>query len=143
MVFNKGSVMFNGGAGAPANLGLIPTINFSGEVGVIPTGTVGIVAFGGLTEFHIADDGVTFPRFYVGGRASWHLLVLNSELFDVYGGAGVGIVINGNGLTHSGVDFRSEIFVGGRYMIKPGIGFFAETGYTALSFIRFGVTFGL
>lgn len=141
--FGKGSVMFNAGVGAPANNGFIPTANFSGEVGVIPTGTVGIVSFGGLTEFHLADDGKTFPRFYVGGRAAWHLLALNTDIFDVYGGVGVGVIINGDGQFHSGVDVHPDMFVGGRYFMNPKFGLFAEAGYTGLSFLKFGITFGL
>ncbi len=142
-VFKKGSIMFNAGVGAPSNNGYIPTINFSGEVGVIPTGTIGIVSFGGLTEFHMADDGKNFPRFYVGGRAAWHLLALNTDIFDVYGGVGLGVIINGDGQFHSGVDVHPDLFVGGRYLISQGFGLFAEVGYTGLSFLKFGISFGL
>ncbi len=135
--------MFNAGVGAPANSGYVPTINFSGEVGVIPTGTIGIVSFGGLTEFHLANDGKNFPRFYVGGRAAWHLLTLNTDVFDVYGGVGLGVIINGEGEYHSGVETHPDIFVGGRYMISPGFSLFSELGYTGLSFLKFGIAFGI
>ncbi len=141
-VFGKGALMFNAGIGAPSNFGFIPTANFSGEVGVIPTGTIGLVSFGGLAEFHMADDGDLFPRFYIGPRATWHVHAFKSTQFDAYAGAGFGLVINGNGKNNSGLGYSPDIFVGGRYMMKPGFGLFAEAGYSGLSMFKFGITFG-
>lgn len=143
-VFNKGDFMLNVGIGAPHSFGFIPTVNFSGEFGVIPTGDIGLVSFGGLAEFQLGDDGNIFPRFYVGPRAAWHLLTFISTEFDVYAGAGFGIVINGNGLDkNSGVDSQADAFVGGRWMFSPGMGLFVEIGYSGLSSGKFGLTFGL
>ncbi len=142
-VFTKGMLKFNAGIGAPNQFGFIPTANFSGEVGVIPTGSVGLVAFGGMAEFHMADDGNMFPRFYVGPRATWHVHAFTSREFDAYAGAGFGLVISGNGLNHSGVGFSPDVFVGGRYMFSPGLGLFAEAGLSGLSFMKFGLTFGM
>lgn len=142
-VFNPGSVKFNAGLGVPQVNGYIPTINLSGEVGVIPTGTIGLVSFGGLLDFHIADDGKTFPRFYAGPRAAWHLHAFNSLIFDVYAGAGFGIVLNGNGLKERNtIVAQADVFVGGRWMFSPGAGLFVELGVTGLSNARFGITFG-
>lgn len=142
-VFNPGSVKFNAGIGVPQNNGYIPTVNISGEVGVIQTGTIGLVSFGGLAEFHLADDGKTFPRFYAGPRAAWHLHAFNSLVFDVYAGAGFGIVINGQGLLdRNTINVQADMFVGGRWMFSPGAGLFAELGMTGFSNARFGITFG-
>lgn len=142
-VFNKGSLMFNAGIGAPVIYGFIPTVNFSGEIGVIPTGTVGLVSFGGMAEVHIANDGNVFPRVFIGPRAAWHVHAFNSNQFDAYAGAGFGIIINGKGKNKSGIDFSPDVFVGGRYMFKPGFGLFAEAGYSGLSILKFGLTFGI
>lgn len=82
-VFNKGDLMFNAGIGTPHAYGFIPSLNFSAEYGVIPTGDIGLVSFGGLTEFQLGVyNGVSddiFPRFYMGGRAAWHVHAFNSD----------------------------------------------------------------
>ena len=101
-VFNKGDVMFNAGIGIPnGRYELIPSLNFSGEVGVIPTGDVGLVSFGGLAEFQLAHYSYsygstyneTWPRFYFGARAAWHVHAFDSDVFDAYAGAGLRIQI--------------------------------------------------
>lgn len=149
-VFDKGSVMFNAGIGIPSNYGFIPSVNFSGEVGVIPTGDIGVVSFGGMAEFQFArydllwTDDENFVRFYVGPRAAWHFLGLNSDVFDVYAGAGFGVTLNGKSDTFgSSVDIDPDVFAGGRWMFSGNMGLFAEVGYTGLSFAKFGITFGM
>lgn len=150
-VFNKGSVMFNAGVGAPSNHGIIPTLNISGEVGVIPTGDIGLVSFGGMAEFQFAHlesnfyaEDENFVRFYVGPRAIWHLQIFNSDVFDTYAGIGGGILINGKSDHYDGnVEGHADVFVGGRWMFAGNMGLFAEAGYTGLSFFKAGLTFGL
>ncbi len=149
-VFNKSDVMFNAGVGIPHTYGFIPTINFSGEVGVIPTGDIGLVSFGGLAEFqmgtytYVIANNEYFPRFYVGARAAWHVHAFQSDVFDAYAGAGVGFAVSGKtDLVSSATSIEPDIFVGGRWMFSPGMGLFAELGYTGLSSIKFGITFGL
>jgi|AntAceMinimDraft_17_1070374.scaffolds.fasta_scaffold28590_4 hypothetical protein len=149
-VFNKGDLMFNAGIGIPYSNGLIPTVNFSGEVGVIPTGDIGLVSFGGLAEFqmgtytYVYANTEFFPRFYAGARAAWHVHAFNSDVFDAYAGVGFGVVISGKtDLVSGSTSVNPDVFVGGRWMFSPGMGLFAEVGYTGLSAIKFGVTFGL
>ncbi|HEY9115894.1 MAG TPA: hypothetical protein VIN10_14440 [Bacteroidales bacterium] len=160
-VFDKGSLMFNAGIGAPYNYGFIPTINFSGDYGVIPTGDVGVVSFGGLAEIQFADYDWYYyygaysgsqvkPIFYLGPRASWHLLVFESSEFDVYAGVGFGIKFYGNynyNSSKNDVEYDPKVggygegFVGGRWMFKDNLGLFAELGGGAGSVFRFGLTF--
>jgi hypothetical protein len=152
-VFDKGSLMFNAGLGAPVNYGYIPTINFSGDYGVIPTGDVGIVGFGGLAEIQFADydwyyngaDGSGMkPIFIFGPRATWHLLVFESDEFDVYGGVGFGIMFRGqpyDDYYSSTVSGYGEGFVGGRWMFQESLGLFAEVGGGSRSFLKGGITF--
>ena len=152
-VFGKGTLFFNIGLGAPVNYGFIPTINFSGDVGVIPTGDVGIVGFGGLAEIQFADYDYYWngsnntnmkPIFIIGPRATWHLLVFDSDVFDVYGGVGFGIAFKGNynnGNYNSQVSGYGEGFVGGRWMFKENLGLFAEVGGGSRSFFKGGLTF--
>lgn len=149
-VFDKGSLMFNAGIGLPDTYGSIPTISISGEMGVIPTGDIGVVSFGALAEFQLGrhdyfyDDDEYFPMFYFGPRAAWHFLGLNTDVFDVYGGVGFGFVIQGK-TDHYDSDFTidPDVFVGGRWMFSPGAGLYAEVGTTGLSVARVGLTFGL
>lgn len=151
-VFEKESLMFNAGIGIPYDNGFIPSINFSGEYGVIPTGDIGLVSFGALAEFQLGYYGFDyygyedqiFPTFYFGPRAAWHVHAFESDEFDAYGGVGFGIAFSGKtDYVDSSVDVNPDIFVGGRWMFKEGMGLFAELGYTGLSSVKFGITFGL
>jgi hypothetical protein len=142
-VFDKGSLMFNAGIGLPYNYyNFIPTFNFTGEYGVIPTGDIGLVSFGGLVEMQINPNS-GYANFYmaVGPRAYWHLHVFESDQWDVYAGAGFGMLFRGGG-TAGPVGGYGEGFVGGRMMFSEKFGLFAEAGGGARSFMRFGVTFG-
>jgi len=152
-VFDKGSLAFNLGLGAPVNYGYIPTINFSGDYGVIPTGDVGVVGFGGLAEIQFADydyywngyDGSNMkPIFIIGPRATWHLLVFESDEFDVYGGVGFGVEFRGqphDNYYSNNVTGYFEGFVGGRWMFQEKLGLFAEVGGGSRSFFKGGLTF--
>ena len=158
-VVEKGDVLLNLGLGGPYNYGYIPTINVSVEVAVIPTGDVGIVSFGGIAEFQIAqytygwlDENKNRPIFIIGPRAAWHLQTFQSSEWDVYAGAGFGLRISGdykhpnNGNDNYEWDPKvgpyGEIFFGGRYMFSDNFGLFAEVGGYTLSFFKGGVTFG-
>lgn len=151
-VFDKGSLLFNAGIGAPYTYGFIPTLNISGEYGVIPTGNVGIVSFGGIFEMQLAQYDYWYghsanvkPIFILGPRASWHLQVFNSTIWDVYAGVGFGILFRGQPYGNyysSTVSGYGEGFVGGRMMFSEGFGLFAEVGGGTRSFLKFGVTFG-
>ena len=154
-VANKGDVFLNLGIGAPNySYGLIPTINFSGEVAVIPTGDIGIVSFGGIAEIQFADYDHYYNNnkskngviFLIGPRGTWHLQVFESDKWDVYGGAGFGIVVKDkydNDEYKAHVGPYGEIFVGGRMMFSKGFGLFGELGGGTRSWAKFGVTFGL
>lgn len=149
-VFNKGDMAFNAGIGIPHGYGLIPTINVSGEYGVIPTGDVGLVSFGGLAEFQLGMHNdfyygsEAFPRFYVGARAAWHVHAFDSDVWDAYAGAGLGIGISGRSSNYGSFSsVEPDVFVGGRWMFSEGMGLFAELGYTGFSSVKFGITFEL
>jgi len=151
-VFDKGSLMFNAGIGMPYNYGFIPTVNFSGEYGVIPTGDIGLVSFGGLFEMQFANydywyghEGTMKPIICLGPRAYWHLHVFDSDKWDVYAGAGFGIQFRPQPFDDyykSTISGYGEGFIGGRMMFNEKLGLFAEAGGGARSFMRFGVTFG-
>jgi len=158
-IFNIGSLMFNAGIGGLSVDGWIPSINFSGEYGVIPTGDVGLVSFGGIVAYKYSTWAATnitydynYHQFVMGPRASWHVHAFESDKWDAYGGVGGGIRIwtqyqwdpHSTNYTHKGkVSPYGEVFVGGRMMFKEKFGLFAEVGYGTLSAIKFGVTFGM
>ncbi len=150
-VFNKGDKMFNAGIGSLSEFGFVPSINASMEVGVIPTGDVGIVSFGGIAAWQLGTysyltSSDIYSVFVLGPRASWHLQTFESDKWDVYGGIGFGIMIQSGYTDYWGdringyVGPYGEGFIGGRMMLKEGFGLFAETGYGTLSAFKFGVT---
>ena len=153
----KNNVMYNGGVGVPFSHGVIPTVNISGEVGFMKTGDIGLVSLGGLAEFQLGNYRFSdytdeiFPRFYLGGRAAWHVHAFNSKIFDAYAGIGFGVLLNGKTEHSNNILYDSEppvamqpdFFVGGRWMFSSGTGLFAEIGYTGLSTVKFGLTFNL
>ena len=156
-IMEKGDIMLNAGIGGFSNHGLIPSINASLEIGVIPTGDIGIVTFGGIAAYQLglstyyaygyADATYTYSVFVVGGRASWHLQTFESDKWDVYAGAGFGVEMRSGyevyGLNYDGwVGPYGEGYVGGRMMFNESFGLFGELGYGTLSAIKFGVTFG-
>jgi len=158
-VFDKGSLMFNAGIGGLSADGWIPSINFSGEYGVIPTGDIGLVSFGGIVAYKystwstsIIVDDYNYHQFVMGPRAAWHIHAFESDKWDAYGGVGGGIRIwtqykwdqSTSDLVKTGkVSPYGEVFVGGRMMFKEKFGLFAEVGYGTLSAIKFGITFGM
>ena len=149
-VFEKGDLAFNAGIGIPHSYGFVPTINFSGEFGAIPTGDVGLVSFGGMAEFQLGQHNdfyygtEAFPRFFVGARAAWHVHAFESDVWDAYAGAGFGMGISGKSSNYGGfTNVEPDIFVGGRWMFSEKMGLFAELGYSGFSSVKFGLTFGL
>jgi len=157
-IMQKGDFMLNAGIGGFSTYGLIPSVNASLEIGVIPTGDVGIVTFGGIAAYQLgldtyygygffADETYTYSVFVIGGRASWHLQTFESDKWDVYAGAGLGVKFKGGyevyGINYDGdVGPYGEGYVGGRMMFNESFGLFGEVGYGTLSSVKFGVTFG-
>ncbi len=154
-VFNKGTLLFNAGIGMFSDGGWIPSINVSGEIGVIPTGDVGLVSFGGIMAYKYSTwswtgSNYNYHQFVVGARAAWHVHAFTSDKWDAYGGVGFGVKIWSDPYWDAADGYKQnarvspygEAFVGGRMMFSEAFGLFAEVGYGTLSVIKFGVTFG-
>jgi hypothetical protein len=158
-VFNKGSLLFNAGIGIGGyyNAGWIPSVNVSGEIGVIPTGDIGLVSFGGIVEYKYSNwagygSKYNYNQLIFGPRAAWHVHAFNSDKFDAYGGVGAGIrfwtnytgwdYVKNEPTTKASVSPYGEVFVGGRMMFSENFGLIAELGWGTLSVLKFGVTFG-
>jgi len=155
-VLNKGDKMFNLGLGLVSSYGFIPSIHFSGEVGVIPTGDIGIVTFGGEAEYKMevwhVDNYYYYGNYYdtgisnhlvLGGRAAWHLHVFNNPKYDLYAGASAGFMMISHVSNWSEYDYVANkwvtkhtnylggygnAFVGARIMTSDSFGFFGELG---------------
>jgi len=162
-VFNKGTLLFNAGIGLGGlnAAGWIPSVNVSGEFGVIPTGDIGLVSFGGVVEYKYSNwSGVwtntnykyNYHQVIVGPRAYWHVHAFDSDKYDAYACVGGGVRFwtqytnwdpaKQEYTSKAKVSPYGEFFVGGRMMFKEALGIFAELGYSPLSIIRFGLTFG-
>jgi hypothetical protein len=162
-VFNKGSLLFNAGIGLGSynGAGWIPSVNVAGEYGVIPTGDIGLVSFGGIVEYKYSSWAGTwvntkhkynYHQVLLGPRAIWHVHAFNSDKFDAYGGVGAGVrfwtqytgwdPMAQKYTSKAKVSPYGEVFVGGRMMFSEALGLFAEVGYSPTSILRFGVTFG-
>ena len=156
-VFNKGSFALNAGIGLLSSNGFIPSVHVSGEFGIFPTGDVGLLSVGGIVAYKYStysyslwNENYNYSQFVIGPRAIWHLQTFTSDKWDAYAGVGFGLrlwsdyVIN-NSFTdlerRAKASPYGEVFVGGRLMLKPGLGLFAEVGYGTLSAIKFGATF--
>lgn len=158
-VFNKGDKAFNLGIGVPRYGGLVPSLNLSGEVGVIPTGNVGVVSFGGEAEYKFSTyygilDNYAYHQFSIGGRGAWHAHFFNNPKYDLYAGFSAGFYMYSDHdyyydastnsyeekLVPRGTIYVSE-FVGARYMSSDSFGFFGEFSYGNISFARIGFTF--
>ncbi len=163
-IFEKGDIAINAGLGLGSYGGYFPSIEGSVEFGVIPTGDVGLVSFGGLVAYKYSkytydywyyNESYNYHQFAFGGRAAWHLHTFDSDQWDVYAGLGLGMHIYSDydydwdaehGYTSQKVaksTVYEEVFVGGRMMFDSGFGLFAEVGYSAFSSIRAGLTFKL
>jgi len=167
-VFEKGDVGINAVLGFAGADGFIPSIEVSGEIGVIPTGDIGLVSFGGKVGykyskstfstfgFGFIDESYTYNQFDFGGRAAWHLQFFESDKWDAFAGVGAGLNYR-TGATYTstyfgqtytskedgGAYFYAAVFVGGRMMISDSFGLYGEVGYSRLSAVRIGLTFKL
>lgn len=159
-IFNKGDLLFNAGIGLGAYDGWIPSINVSGEIGVIPTGDIGLVSFGGIMAYKYSNWSnsiyggtykYNYSQFTVGPRAAWHVHAFESDKWDAYAGLGAGVRFwtnydwdydHNEYVNKAKVSPYVEAFVGGRMMFSESFGLFGELGYGTLSVLKFGVTFG-
>jgi len=167
-VMNKGDFMMNIGIGIgfptyndysygyDFGFGVMPSLNVSGEVGLFPTGDVGIVTLGGIISAGSSKyigylyDGKAFSMDVL-FRGAWHLSIWNNTDWDVYAGLGTGVRINRITYTtnsgtvdlesSTGTNFIVSEFVGARYMMSEKFGFFGEFTNGEVSFTKIGVTF--
>jgi len=158
-VFDNGGLAINAGVGLLSADGFIPSINVSGEMGIFPTGDVGLISVGAIVAYKYStysfnglwdDENYNYSQFTIGPRAIWHLHTFASDKWDAYGGVGMGLraySVYDWDYEYSGIKKKAKVapygeaFVGGRMMFKDKLGLFAEVGYGTLSAIKFGITF--
>lgn len=151
-----GSAYYGGLGAAP-----IPSLNMSFETGIYEIPNIGVITAGGQADFsHTwydarwigADYKETYTNIVLGGRGAFHLSLLNTEKFDVYGGLLTGVRIqrwhsdyyDEYNIDYDGKDsdvyFVHDVFVGGRIMMSKKFAFFGEAGY-GVSYLKVGATF--
>lgn len=135
------------------------TIPFFGmfEMGVAPKISVGgMIGYSGSTE----ENGFVKASYHyipICVRGSYHFLEGQKNL-DAYAGAGLGYSIVSSSVTYndpnvnrfgfgsysaSGSYMFVDLHVGGRYFFSPTFAGMAELGYSAVGFVRLGVTYKL
>ena len=173
-VVNKGDFLLNIGGGISggpggyggyngAGYGVMPSFNVGMEVGMFPTGDIGIVTLGGIAAmgFSSANSSSWESKYFateVLFRGAWHLSKWVTSPWDVYAGVNTGIRFNsytnsydndywnngnnGNKLegNHSDTDLVIGLFIGGRWMMSDSFGLFAEFTTSEIAMGKFGVT---
>lgn len=146
-VFDEGDIAINAGVGFLSTDGIIPSFNLSAELGLIPTGDVGVVSLGGEFEYKYSKlMGFYYNQITIGPRAAWHMQLdfLEQTNFDLYAGLGAGLRV------YSVYDFASNsldpklgpymsAFVGGRMMLNDDLGLFVELGGGGVAVTKAGV----
>ena len=146
-VFDEGDVAINTGIGFISADGLIPSFNLSAELGLIPTGDVGVVSIGGELEYKYSKlMGLYYNQLTIGPRAAWHMQMdfLEQTNFDLYAGLGVGLRVY---KIYNGVTFNLDsklgayisTFIGGRMMLDDNFGVFAELGGGGIAITKAGI----
>jgi len=150
-LFDQGDVAINAGVGLISMDGRALSLNISGELGLLPTGDVGVLAIGGAVEYKYSIiNGQGYNQATIGPRAIWHIHLpfLERRNLDLYAGAGVGLkhYREHNAVNHS-YDRKivpyGETFAGGRMLFNNNIGAFLEFGIGAIAKIKAGVTYRL
>jgi len=148
-VFDEADVVVQGGIGFISVDGLIPSFNLSAEMGLIPTGDVGIISAGGAFEYKYSKlNGLYYNQITIGPRAAWHMQLefLEQTNYDLYAGLGAGIRLysiynaSSNSLDPK-VGPYMEAFVGGRMMLDDNFGIFAELGGGAIATAKGGIVY--
>ena len=146
-VFDEGDVAINAGVGFLSTDGLIPSFNLSAELGLIPTGDVGVISLGGEFEYKYSKlAGFYYNQITIGSRAAWHMQMefLEQTNFDLYAGIGAGLRVYSvyDGITNS-LDPKlgpyMSAFVGGRMMFDDDFGLFVELGGGGIAVTKAGV----
>lgn len=134
-----------------------PPIFAAFEMGVAPK-----ISVGGMIGYSSSSEesfGVKASYTYIpiAVRGSYHFLEGQKNM-DAYGGAGLGIAIASSsvestnplynqygfgGYSAGGSYMFVDLHLGGRYFFSPKFAGMAELGYSALGYLRIGVTYNL
>lgn len=159
-MFHEKDMLISGGIGI-GGYGFYgsATIPFYGmfEMGVSPKISVGaMIGYTGSTEEN-SFVKASYSYIPIAIRGSYHFLEGQKNL-DAYAGAGLGYSIVSSSVTYTDPDLNrfgfgsfsasgSYMFVdlhgGGRYFFSPNFAAMAELGYSAIGYVRVGVTYKL
>jgi len=148
--FHDGDVALNIGIGLGSsyyNVGVapIPSVNASLEFGIVDIPNAGVISVGAYADFHhtwyTSNTSIGYTNITAAARAAFHLGFLKTEKFDVYAGLMTGVRHqSSNYYSYTDNYLSTDLFVGGRIMMKKNFGFFAEAGY-GTSYLKAGFTF--
>lgn len=160
-MFHEKTMMLSGGLGIGGygyyGSSGMPPIFVMFEMGVAPKISVGgaIGYSGSSEEWGFGKASYSYIPIMV--RGSYHFLEGQKNL-DAYAGAGLGYSIVSSSVTYndpninrfgfgsfsaSGSYMFVDLHVGGRYFFSPKFAGMAELGYSALGYVRVGVTYVL
>ncbi|MEA2042182.1 MAG: hypothetical protein U9N85_06470 [Bacteroidota bacterium] len=135
------------------NFAPMPSFNIAYEAGVYEFPGVGVITAGGLLEYRhtrYEDKGDIYywNSTAVTVRGAFHLGMLNTSKFDIYGGFMMGPIFNSYHNTDLADDdwgynrayYVFDAFLGGRIMMSDKFGIFTEMGY-GISYLKLGATF--
>lgn len=160
--FVKGTNVFSAGVGLGSSLGSFsygsqtPALSLQYERGVWEIGDRNVISLGGYAgrkSYKYSGSGYTEKWGYtiIGIRSAFHYNGINSDKFDVYGGAMLsynilnykykdnnGTNIGGSGNYGSAAGFT--LYIGGCYFFTSNVAAFAELGY-GVSYLTLGLAF--
>lgn len=166
--FSVGSNLIGVGIGLGSSLGSgytsttqSPAISLQYEHGIWDVGGPGVISLGGfvgLKSFKNEYDNSGYSASekwsytVIGVRGVYHLNSINSDKFDVYGGAMLSYDILSYTYTNSDPSFHYvssgaygstaylSLFIGGRYYFNENFAAFAELGY-GVAFLNIGLAY--
>lgn len=150
-VFDEGDIAVNGGTGFFSQDGSNPSFYLSVELGLFPTGDIGVIAIGGVAEHKFSEIyGQHYNQAAIAPRAIWHFHFpfLDKTNFDLYTGLGAGLYHYRKYNPTTFVFDRKiipymETFIGGRLMFSDNWGGFTEISSGAMSGVRLGFVYRL
>lgn len=133
------------GTGFLTGVSSTPILSVTYDQGIIDDLGIGNLGVGGglgLKYYNFKNSDVSLTRMFIGARGTYHFDFVNSENFDFYAGAMIGVDFYTSNV--DGFEGNSRLFggplAGINYWFKPGFGVYAEAGY-ALGILNGGVAF--
>ena len=110
---------------------------YSGKIG-----GVGVLGITSGSRNAIVGPWVNYNTFLLGVKGNYYWDQLNTDKYNVYGGLGVGLILDNNSAIGTSSNLYLMLGIGGRYYITDKIALFSEIGNN-LSSLSIGATIKL